>query len=73
MSDNNRGKYTGFTEARKKANSKYLNEKVDTVSVRMPKGKKEKLLQIAEAENISINQTINSAIDEYISKKASNR
>lgn len=70
MSENSsRGKYTGFTESRKRANNKYLAEKVDTVSVRLPKGKKEKLQQIAESDNTSINQTINNAIDEYINNR----
>ena len=49
-------KYTGQTPARRKANTKYLHEKVDSIAVRVPKGTKELLREAAEKENKSLNQ-----------------
>lgn len=49
-------KYTGQTPARRKANTKYLHEKVDSIAVRVPKGTKELIREAAKKENKSLNQ-----------------
>ena len=48
--------YTGQTPARRKANTKYLTEKVDSINVRVPKGTKELIREAAKKENKSLNQ-----------------
>ena len=48
------------------AKDKYLKEKVDTVALRMPKGKKELVQAHAEARKESVNGFINRAIDNQI-------
>lgn len=48
--------YTGQTPARRKANTKYLSEKVDSINVRVPKGTKELIQEAAKRENKSVNQ-----------------
>ena len=48
--------YKGFTPSRQKANDKYLTEKVDSIMVRVPKGKKEELRAVAESQGMSLNQ-----------------
>ena len=39
MSDEKKSTYTGYTEARKKANEKYLKESVEDIRIRVPKGR----------------------------------
>lgn len=51
-------KYKGFTPAREKANYKYLTEKVDSISLHVPKGQKEMIRDAAKAEGVSMNQFI---------------
>ena len=50
------GKYKGNTPARAKANEKYLSEKVYSIMVRVPKGKKEELREAAAAAGVSLNK-----------------
>ena len=40
----------GISEARKRANDKYLKEKVEEFKVRVPKGKKDEIKAHAEAQ-----------------------
>lgn len=61
--------YSGFTEAKKKANSKYLKNTVETIAFRVPRGEKEKLKDIAEREGLSLNAFIDSAVKEKIEKE----
>lgn len=59
--------YKGQTPARRKANKKYLSEKVDSINVRFPKGMKEILRKRAEDQGSSLNQYCRKAIiDAYI-------
>ncbi|MCD8398258.1 MAG: hypothetical protein LUD12_13945 [Lachnospiraceae bacterium] len=56
--------YKGYTEARKKANAKYETEKIERVSLALPKGKKSELKSCAEKQGESMNRFIINAIDE---------
>ena len=60
------GKYKGYTEARERANEKYRKEKIDTILIRVPKGKKETIQNAANSQGVSVNQFINNAIDTAI-------
>lgn len=55
--------YRGFTDAQKKANGKYLKEKVDNITIRLPKGDKARIQAAAEAVGESVNGYIKTAID----------
>ena len=58
--------YKGITPARARANNKYLNEKVDSIMVRVPKGQKELIRAAAEKHNKSLNQYCADAIMESL-------
>lgn len=58
--------YKGFTPSRQKANDKYLSEKVDSIMVRVPKGKKAELQDAAAAAGLSLNQFCVSALLEKL-------
>ena len=60
------GKYSGYTPAKKRANEKYLTTKVDNILVRVPKGKKAEIQDVANEQGISVNQFIVDAIDHAI-------
>lgn len=60
--------YQGFTDAKKKANSKYLKNTVDTIAFRVPKGEKEKIKDIAEKAGLSLNAFIDRAVKEKIDR-----
>ena len=55
--------YKGFTPSRQKANYKYLTEKVDNISLHVPKGQKEIIKKAAAAAGVSLNQYIVEAIN----------
>ena len=61
------GEYKGFTPSRKKANDKYMTEKIDSLSIYVPKGKKELIKAAAKKKGQSMNQfvvdAINAALD----------
>ena len=61
------GEYKGFTPSRRKANDKYMTEKIDSLSIYVPKGKKELIKAAAEKKGQSMNQfvvdAINAALD----------
>lgn len=59
--------YNGFTEARKKANEKYLNS-LDEIKVRVPKGKKQIIKEAALINNETMNEFIVKAIDNRINQ-----
>jgi predicted HicB family RNase H-like nuclease len=61
--------YKGFTPSRQKANDKYLSEKVDSIMVRVPKGKKAEIQAAAEVAGLSLNQFCARAILEKIPDK----
>ena len=58
----------GISEARKRANDKYLKEKVEEFKARVPKGKKDEIKAHAEAQGESTNAFINRAIDETMER-----
>ena len=60
------GKYSGYTPSRKKANDNYLNNKVDSIMVRVPKGQKERIQKAAEKKNKSLNEYCADAILESV-------
>ena len=65
------GKYSGYTPSRKKANDKYLTEKVDSIMVRVPKGQKELIRAAAEKQNKTLNQYCADAIMDLVRSESS--
>lgn len=61
-----------ISEARKRANNKWLNEKVENITFRVPKGKKKVIQEFAadhgESVNAFINRAVNKAMEEEKSK-----
>ena len=55
------------TESQRRARDKWLNEKVETINVRVPKGKKAIIQDYAAAHGESVNGMINRLIDEDLS------
>ncbi len=53
-----------MTPARAKASEKYLSEKVDSITVRLPKGEKEKVQAAADAAGLSLSRFCADAIRE---------
>lgn len=56
------------SDALKKAIKKYDQEKVDRVSMRVPKGKKEFIQEHAATQGESLNAFLNRAVDETIAR-----
>lgn len=61
--------YQGFTDAKKKANSKYLKNTVETIAFRVPKGEKDRLKDVASQVGLSLNAFIDTAVKEKIEKE----
>ena len=59
------------TEAQKRARDKWLSEKVETIAVRVPKGKKEVIKKYAADHGESTNAFINRVIDEAMEDQLS--
>lgn len=57
-----------MTPARARATEKYLSEKVDSIMVRMPKGKKAEIQEAATAAGLSVNQYCSIAIQEKLQR-----
>ena len=68
MSDEKKSTYTGYTEARKKANEKYLKESVEDIRIRVPKGDKAKVQEHAATMGESMNSFVVRAIDETMTR-----
>lgn len=68
MSDEKKSTYTGYTEARKKANEKYLKESVEDIRIRVPKGDKAKVQEHAASMGESMNAFVVRAIDETMQR-----
>ncbi len=68
MANEKKNNYTGYTEARKKANEKYLSESVEDVRIRVPKGRKSIIKAHAEQQNESMNQFVIRAINETMER-----
>lgn len=60
--------YKGNSEAQKKAVMKYLNEKIEEIRVRVPKGSKEKYKSASEKAGMSLNQFMIKSADEKIER-----
>lgn len=67
MSDEKKSTYTGYTEARKKANEKYLKESVEDIRIRVPKGQKEVVKSHSDKMGESMNAFAIRAITKAIS------
>lgn len=61
--------YYGYTDAQKRAEKKYRAEKVETIAVRVPKGKKEYYKEKAESVGQSLNQFAIQSMDERIDRE----
>ena len=68
MSDEKKSTYTGYTEARKKVNEKYLKESVEDIRIRVPKGDKAKVQEHAATMGESMNSFVVRAIDETMER-----
>ena len=53
-----------YTEAQKRSAEKYLQEKVEDIRIRVPKGQKDIIKAHAEAQGKSLNQFIIDCINE---------
>lgn len=58
-----------LSDARKKANKKYIETKCDDITLRVPKGRKEEIKKVAESKGESINSYINRLIEEDLKNK----
>ena len=68
MSDEKKSTYTGYTEARKKANEKYLKESVEDIRIRVPNGDKANVQEPAATMGESMNSFVVRAIDETMER-----
>lgn len=58
------------SKQQQEAADKYLKEKVDTIALRIQKGKKSIIQAHAEAQGESVNAYINKAIDQRMEREA---
>ncbi len=58
-----------YSDAMLRAIKKYEAEKIDRISLRVPKGKKEVIQKFAENQGESVNSFINRAIDEAMAEE----
>lgn len=58
-----------ISEARKRANKKWITEKTENITFRVPKGKKELIQKYAADHGESTNAFINRAVDETMKKE----
>ena len=68
MPQEKKSTYTGQTDARRKANAKYLKEAVEDVRIRVPKGQKAIIKAHAESQEESMNAFVVRAIDETMER-----
>lgn len=61
------------SEARRRANDKWLKEKVEEVKFRVPKGKKKIIQQHVAQTGESVNAFLNRAVDEAIERDNSKK
>lgn len=57
-----------ISDARRRANEKWLKEKVEEVKFRVPKGKKAVIQEHAAARGESVNAFLNRAVDEAMER-----
>lgn len=68
MSEEKKSTYTGNTDARRRANAKYLSETVEDVRIRVPKGQKAIIKAHADNQGESMNQFVIRAINEAMER-----
>lgn len=59
------GKYNGFTDARKRANNKYL-DKLENIAIYVPKGKRQIIKDAAAEHGLSVNKFIIQTLEEKL-------
>lgn len=62
--------YNGYTEARKRANIKYLAEKTDDIRVRVPKGTKDVWKAVADKNGLALQRFIIEAVEARIARES---
>lgn len=60
--------YKGQTDARRKANQKYLKESVEDIRIRVPRGQKEVYKAHADSQKESLNSFVIRAMNETIER-----
>lgn len=68
MPEEKKSTYTGNTDARRRANAKYLSETVEDVRIRVPKGQKAIIKAHADNQGESMNQFVIRAINEAMER-----
>ena len=68
MPEEKKSTYTGQTEARRRANAKYLTETVEDIRIRVPKGQKADIKAHASERGESLNGFVRRAIDETMER-----
>ena len=58
----------GVSEAQKRASKKYLEEKIDRITVRVPKGGRDKIHDHAKKHGESVNEFISRSINETMKR-----
>lgn len=72
MPEEKKSTYSGQTEARRKANAKYLKESVEDIRIRVPKGQKDIIKAAAENAGESLNTYVRKSIDQRMEREAAN-
>lgn len=70
MPEEKKSTYSGQTEARRKANAKYLKESVEDIRIRVPKGQKDIIKAAAENAGESLNTYVRKSIDQRMEREA---
>ena len=60
--------YDGYTPARKKANEKYRKEKIEMITIRLPKGQRAYYASAAASFGMSVNQFAITAMNKMIER-----
>lgn len=69
MPEEKKSIYSGQTEARRKANAKYLKESVEDIRIRVPKGQKDIIKAAAENAGESLNTYVRKSIDQRMERE----
>ncbi len=59
-----------YTKAQKAATTKYLAEKTETITLRLPKGKKAVYIEYAKSRGISFTALVQELLDKEINKNS---
>jgi predicted HicB family RNase H-like nuclease len=57
-----------LSEKKKLSNDKYIKNTFDSVVIRVPKGRKQAIQDVAQAQGESLNGFVNTAIDERVER-----